>query len=210
MTRIVHDGCGLRLPENVARKVVTEGTSEAWATYGLGGSSASPFRYVLSRTWIATRPHLIFVGINPSTATHAVNDHTITKLVGFATKWSLGGLVMLNVLAFRARDPRKLVDGDAQCGPANAAILEHVFREGRKLRWPLLLGYGQNAQRPLLREIAAQTRWVARLHYGSDVECLGVTGDGHPNHPLMLAYATPRVPLPYVSYDFVGVGRRNL
>ena len=74
------------------------------------GADISPcgkYRYSLWRDWdwqgFANR--VMFVGLNPSTADATNDDPTIRRCVRFATDWGFGGLVMVNLFAYRATDP---------------------------------------------------------------------------------------------------------
>lgn len=66
-------------------------------------------RFVLWRIWESrdAKP-LVVIGLNPSTATHLVDDPTIRRCIGFARAWGYGGLVMLNLFSLRSTDPAAL------------------------------------------------------------------------------------------------------
>ncbi len=68
----------------------------------------SKYRYTLERVWDAKKPSVIFIGLNPSLATHASEDRTILKCVRYAHNWGYGGVVMLNAFAFRDQSPKGL------------------------------------------------------------------------------------------------------
>lgn len=58
------------------------------------------YRFVLTRKWGADK-FACFIGMNPSTATAEVNDPTVRRCIGFARDWGYGGLLMLNLFAYR-------------------------------------------------------------------------------------------------------------
>lgn len=116
----------------------------------------------------------MFVGLNPSTADETNDDPTIRRCIGFAKAWGFSGLVMTNLFAFRATDPKDmkraadpvgtendetLVKLAACCGLVVAAWGAHGSYRGRD------------------REVRAL---LPNLHY------LKLTKDGHPSHPLYL------------------------
>jgi len=70
-------------------------------------SPCSTWRYSLTRKWNAL-PLLGFIGLNPSTADETEDDPTIRRCIGFARDWGFGGIVMLNLFAYRSTDPRQL------------------------------------------------------------------------------------------------------
>jgi hypothetical protein len=68
-------------------------------------SDCRKFRYTLTRVWDETKPIVAFIGLNPSTADESVDDPTIRRCIGFAKSWGYGGLLMLNLYAYRATKP---------------------------------------------------------------------------------------------------------
>ena len=59
------------------------------------------YRYILSRTWDETKPTVLFIGLNPSTADEKTDDPTIRKCINYAKCWGYGKILMANLFAFR-------------------------------------------------------------------------------------------------------------
>jgi hypothetical protein len=139
------------------------------------GAEFSPcrvWRYALWRTWDGG-PRLVVIGYNPSTADETTDDRTIGRCIDYARRWGCGGLVMLNLFAYRSTDPDALYDVADPIGPGNdAALVEHT-REAPKI----LAAWGAF---PLAEERGPA---VLRL-INRPVLCLGVTKQGMPRHPL--------------------------
>lgn len=133
------------------------------------------FRYWLSRTWDEELQPLVVVGLNPSTADEAVDDPTVRRCIGFARAWGFGGLVMLNLFAFRATDPREMKAAADPVGPANDAWL----RQQTSLR-RVLCAWGAHGGH------LNRSRRVGHLLADRDLVCLGRTAAGFPRHPLYL------------------------
>jgi hypothetical protein len=98
------------------------------------GAVLSPdrvYRYALWRVWDASKPIVLFVGFNPSTADEHVDDPTIRRCIGFAKSWGYGGLVMANVYAYRATDPREVIalERDVAVGPNNDETLRTLAED---------------------------------------------------------------------------------
>lgn len=72
----------------------------SWAMF----SSDRAYRYALFREW-GEESKLVVIGLNPSTADEYQDDPTIRRCIGYAKAWGHGGLVMLNLFAFRATQP---------------------------------------------------------------------------------------------------------
>lgn len=71
-------------------------------------SSCGKYRYELTRTWDPQKMMVCFIGLNPSTADAENDDATIRKCIGFAQRWEYGGILMLNIFAFRTVSPAVL------------------------------------------------------------------------------------------------------
>lgn len=80
-------------------------------------SPCRTWRYVLERRWVEIQVSasstlvprtVLFIGLNPSTADETADDPTIRRCVGFAKRWGFGRLVVCNLFAYRATDPKEL------------------------------------------------------------------------------------------------------
>jgi hypothetical protein len=147
------------------------------------------YRYWLLRAWDDALPLLCVIGLNPSTADEQEDDPTIRKTIGFARRLGYGGVLMLNVGAYRATDPREWKQAADPFGRENTvAHLKGTIERFRPAC--IVAAWGRNcaAHRGLLRahEIMRQI---------PDLQCWGRNLDRTPRHPLMLAYTTPLEPL---------------
>lgn len=84
-------------------------------------SECRKYRYALWRTWDETKPHVMIIGLNPSTADETKNDSTITKCINFAKSWDYGGLCMANLFAYRATKPSDMIASNDPVGTDNDA-----------------------------------------------------------------------------------------
>lgn len=137
------------------------------------------YRYDLTRTWDPAKPKALWVMLNPSTADSWSEDPTLRRCIEFSRRAGMGGLVVVNLMAWRAPRPVDLpAASDAAVGPENAATVE---------RWLGALGpdgvvvAGWGAVGPRYRALAGQT--LQRLSERHDVLCLGTTKTGFPRHP---------------------------
>lgn len=154
-------------------------------------SDCGQYRYRLTRTWDDTLRPACFVMLNPSTADAGKDDPTIRRCVGFARSWGCGGIVVVNLFAFRATDPAELLKCPDPVGPDSWVWLESVAMEAVLQRSPVVAAWGvHGALRGRSREVADLFR---RL--GSPMSCLGVTKDGHPRHPLYVRADAALIPL---------------
>ena len=171
--------------------LVEEGSVVSDAVFDPTGT----YRYRLSRTWAVERPIVGFVMLNPSTADAVVDDPTIRRCIGFARRWGYGGIVVVNLFAYRATVPRILRTVPDPVGPENDAHLLRAQSECERL----VLAWGVHGKQ------GGRDRTVLELlDGGGPLDCLGVTREGHPRHPLFL----PRDvrPRPYTAV-FSSAGR---
>lgn len=138
-------------------------------------SPCRTYRYSLSRVWNPRLPPVMFVGLNPSTADEQQDDPTVRRCVGFVRKWNFGGLILVNLFAYRSTDPAGLLEIDDPVGPENDKhILTSAHAAGR-----VVLAWGTKGS------FLDRDQHVISLL--PDAHCLGVTKNGHPKHPLYLA-----------------------
>src|SRR5450755_395090 len=76
----------------------------------VSGGRDDCYRYRLIRTWDKTKPHAMFIMMNPSTADLKVNDPSVAKCERFARTWGYGGIYVGNTFAYRATDQNRLVE----------------------------------------------------------------------------------------------------
>lgn len=141
------------------------------------GAYLSPcrtYRYALWRQWDPTLKFVVFIGVNPSTADELVNDNTINRCIAFAKAWGYGGLVMVNLFAYRHRDPKVMKAAADPIGPENDRILIELAKDAGVV----VAAWGVNGVH-LQRDVAVR-RMLSNLHY------LRLTKNGMPEHPLYL------------------------
>jgi hypothetical protein len=139
------------------------------------------YRYWLSREWDADLPRACWVLLNPSTADAVEDDPTIRRCVSFARGWGCGSIVVVNLFALRATDPRQLKQAIDPVGPENDGTIFHQAY-GRMI----VAGWGAHGG------LHGRDRKVMELLKGAHQRpmCLGTTKDGSPRHPLYVASAT--------------------
>lgn len=153
------------------------------------------YRYVLERTWGAPGDDLaLFIMLNPSTADAIRDDATIRRCMGFARRWHLNGIRVVNLYAYRATSPQALeAVADPEGVIANDSAIRRSVLGCRRIvcawgAWP-----GPHTGRPrrvwdLLVEALGPSP-VAPIP-----EALRLTKAGHPCHPVRLPYDLRPVP----------------
>lgn len=150
-------------------------------------SSCETYRYSLSRDWDESLPRVNFVMLNPSTADAFDDDPTIRRCIGFARSWGFGSLVVTNLFALRATDPKTLHSHPNPVGPNNDKYLRHEALKSHMV----VFAWGTNGMF-LYRDNA-----VKRMLVDSRPYAIRLTAGGHPSHPLYLPKNL--VPVPFVD-----------
>lgn len=141
------------------------------------------YRYYLSRVWNPELPKVLFIMLNPSTADATKDDPTIRKCIGFAKRWHCGGLLVVNLFAYRATDPAVLKSLDYCVGPQNDNNIRAAVGEADVIvcAWG---AHGRKHQRS--HQVLGMLKGFNRpLH------AVKLLSDGTPAHPLYVPYREP-------------------
>lgn len=150
------------------------------------------YRYVLWRGWeqsVTAKRMVAFIGLNPSTADMVEDDATIRREMAFAKSWGFGGLIKVNLFAYRETSPKLLRASSVKdpVGPENDDMIRKVVAAVPQVIacWGI---HGTHMDRDchvigILNEVASE-----KLYH------LGLTKDGLPKHPLYLKSSTERKP----------------
>ena len=144
----------------------------------LFNGSGHKFRYSLWRIWGKMAGDcLLFIGLNPSTASEIKDDPTIRRMVGFAKSWGFDGLYVGNLFSLVSANPDRLLKAPPELldGPNNKAI-----KRMRELSTLVVVGWGEWGVNAVIR-----SEEVLSL-LGEPVYCLKVNKSGEPTHPLYL------------------------
>lgn len=139
------------------------------------------YRYLLTRIWDTSRPAMTVLMLNPSTADHRQNDPTITRLAGekgFARRFGMGGIVVVNLFALRSTNPRALRDHTDPVGPHNDPFIRQAAGQGGLV----VAAWGAGG---VLHDRGRQVTG-ALSRAGISLTAFGVTSTGQPRHPLYL------------------------
>jgi hypothetical protein len=143
-------------------------------------SADGAYRYMLLRRWRADgTPPVIFAMLNPSTADGQTDDPTIRRCVRFANRWGHGGLIVINLYALRTSDPHHLRNHPDAVGPDNDKCLATHLWWADHHDAPLVVAWGIGADPTRVERFLA-------MPGAERAQCLGVTADGSPRHPLYM------------------------
>ncbi len=159
-------------------------------------SDCGTYRYELIREWSPSElaqntvkeGKVVFCLLNPSKADAVKDDHTIRRCVGFAKEWGYSRLVVVNLYAHRAPDPKDLLRCSDPVGESNDKYISKNVEEADLF----IAGWGRK-RKGLVRD-----NFVLDILRSSGIviKTLGVNADGTPKHPLYLRKKTN--PRPYI------------
>lgn len=146
----------------------------SWATF----SRDKRHRYDLHRIVSESNSTVVnFLMLNPSTADEVENDPTVSRCIRFAANWRFGKLIVTNIFAYRATDPRELQKVCDPIGRENDLFIETHAQNADLLvcAWGNEGAYmGRSAK---VREIIDK---VSKPH------ALEINQSGEPKHPLYI------------------------
>ena len=136
----------------------------------------SLYRYALLRRLARGPRHVLFVGLNPSTADEHRDDVTVRRCASFARSWEFDVLLMGNLYAYRCTHPADLRRVGDPIGRRNRATLQTLVA----LAELVICSWGACW---MTREADQIAEWLLNL---PNSRCLGANRDGSPRHPSRL------------------------
>lgn len=157
--------------------------SNLFENNGAHFSECRKYRFALWRIWDRTKPAVMFIGLNPSTANEASDDPTIRRVISFARKWGHGGVYMMNCFPFVSADPSVLRANVLRAfhEPLIAGYYtgNHIrMREIGGLCSRIVFAWGSF---PLVREFRRDAELAETF---PDAQALVMNANGSPRHPL--------------------------
>ena len=157
-------------------KTHTKGDAPSTAIY----SDCENYRYSLTRIWDDSAPRVLFVMLNPSTATEVQNDPTVERCERRARTLGYGSFCVCNIFAYRATDPKKMRAQVDPVGPENDPAITDAATWANDIvcAWGT---HGAHMDRGADVEHMLRRQPKALTH-------LGLSIAGHPKHPLYIGY----------------------
>ena len=165
----------------IERRHAADGT-ESTALY----SPCDAYRYRLTRSWNANAASVLFVMLNPSTATERQNDPTIARCERRARDAGFGGYTICNLFAWRATTPAELRLASDPIGPENDRVLLDCTPYAAQVICAWGVHGALHGRGFVVRDFLRDS--------GTPLFHLGLTQAGHPRHPLYLSYSAKAKP----------------
>lgn len=150
------------------------------------------YRYRLTRIWDPDLPIVTWCLLNPSTADGSTGDPTLHRVVGFSRSWGFGGVVVVNLFAWKSPSPTHLIAVPDPVGPANDRYVGDAVANAHTL----VVAWGNGGALPNPSTSVPRCEEVSALLEGSLQPRLALdyTGRGQPRHPLYLSRDTRPIP----------------
>jgi hypothetical protein len=147
-------------------------------------SADMEYRYAFGRWWghedLANT--VVWVLLNPATGdTERRRRPTLERCIAWS-RADFSGLLIVNLFAYRATDPRVLVDVPDPVGVANDGALQLITADAPRT----IVAWGSRGR------MRGRSSEVARVL--TTPMCLGTTKRGEPRHPLYVPSGTPLYP----------------
>ena len=154
----------------------TKGDAPSFAVY----SDCERYRYALTRVWDPAGTKVAFVMLNPSTATEVQNDPTVERCERRARTLGFGGFRVTNIFAWRDTDPHNMRAAKSPIGPENDTAIQEACAWADQV----IAAWGTHGA---YLDRSAQVTELLR-DGGKPLLHLGLSKQGHPKHPLYIAY----------------------
>lgn len=150
------------------------------------------YRYFLSIIWDEKAKMLVALMLNPSTASHLVNDNTVDRMCTRARRLGFGGVIILNAFAWRETDRLKMLEVSDPIGDLNDHYITETLLQAKACGWTVMVGWGNEGGH------RGRSARVARLlrEAGVQAYCLRFCANGEPGHPLYIGYDVAFQPWP--------------
>lgn len=146
-------------------------------------SECGKYRYLLRRTWDYKKPRALLIMLNPSTADAKQDDATIRSCVRLLAGLGYGSFEVVNLMAFRATNPKDLPTKPSDAmGAGNANYIESAAGRCDVV----VCAWGAH---PYASRFVGGALDLSRLHKPA-IYCFGKTKAGAPKHPLYIKSGT--------------------
>lgn len=142
------------------------------------GAAFSPcrkYRFALWRIWDNSKPLVMFIGLNPSTANETKADATIRSVIRISKFNGYGGFYMMNCFPFVTEDPDKLIiDKDS-----HLENMEWLFNIRDKCK-DVVFAWGN------FKIVTVQRMDIYMVGWFPNSKVIGYNANGSPKHPLFI------------------------
>ncbi len=144
-------------------------------------SDCGKYRYQLFRIWDSTKPLVMFIALNPSTAAQTKNDNTVTKLIKVSKNNGFGGFYIVNLFGIISPNPEILLTHENPIGDTDKWL-----SKTQSLCETTVFCWGNFKE--------AQERAIKVSNMFEEPYCFVQNKNGSPKHPLYCKDDTILIP----------------
>ena len=142
------------------------------------------YRYALWRVWDESKPLVMFIGLNPSTANEDENDATIRSVERLSKHNGYGGFYMMNCFPFVSTNPKDLI---AQRFTLEERVNNDWLLYVKQLCSDTVFAWGNfDVVKDFKKDIELSTMFP-------DAKALHLNKNGSPKHPLYCKTDSPLI-----------------
>jgi hypothetical protein len=154
-------------------------TEEAKERSGAKFSECRNYRYALWRIWDDSKPLVMFIGLNPSTANESGDDPTIRRVRAISKNLGYGGVYMMNCFPFVSTDPDALRDYDKTISQQHHFMVNNrELKEVAEKCRDIVFAWGN------FKVVKDLGRDIELIRVFQDAKALHINKNGSPKHPL--------------------------
>jgi hypothetical protein len=158
---------------------------------GADFSECGLYRYALWRIWDDSKPLVMFVGLNPSTANAEADDPTIRRVRAIATNLGYGGIYMCNCFSYISTNPAMLKAETVEAMIKNAEVLKRAAQRCKDV----VFAWGN------FKEVSDSGIDKKLAEAFPSAKALFINKNGSPKHPLYCK--TEIQPVMYRSGEYI-------
>jgi hypothetical protein len=132
------------------------------------------YRYSLWRIWDESKPLVMFIGLNPSTADAENDDPTIRRVKSIAANLGYGGVYMCNCFSYISTNPAMLQAETLEAIMKNADVIKRVAERCTEI----IFAWGNF---DIVRKRGVDKQLSAAF---PNAKALFINKNGSPKHPL--------------------------
>jgi hypothetical protein len=137
------------------------------------------YRYLIETTWNSQKSVCTFILLNPAIKS---DGGVITRCQKYAESFNCGSLNVVNLFAYRTKDPAFLLTAKDPIGPENSHYIRTAIKNSFRSNGPVICAWGDLGTFKNQDQIVL--KWIKDI--GAVPMCLGKTKQGNPSHPLRL------------------------
>jgi hypothetical protein len=152
-------------------------------------SDCRKYRFALWRIWDNSKPLIMFIGLNPSTANETEPDNTIKSVTRLSKNLGYGGFYMMNCFPFVSTDPDALKDYDKEVFSQHQFFINNQkLKAVAVLCKDIVFAWGNfDVVKDLRRD-------KELLQMFPEAKALILNKNGSPRHPLYVSANTKLIP----------------